>query len=478
MKHHIQHILFVIVASLTLSSCLGDNEDEIIYYDDAAITQFTLGNLNQYLQGKTFDGQDSTIVNTITGSDYKFTIDQINHQIYNTTPLPYGTDITKVTCTVTAKNGGVVMIQNIARDSIKVHSPNDSLDFTQPRAFTVQSNSTRNVEEYIVTINVKKQADNVFEWQQVNANNSFVGMTSIRAFEMDGRMYVVGSNELSSTIAYTDIDNGETWEQATPNINTPLPANMPENMAVANNRLYTIVNGQLISTYDGTHWQTGNATNAERLIGAYGNVIFGLTTDGNILSTSDEGKTWQTDELDAPTTLLPRRDINIVGQTLKTNTDAQRVLLIGNRDTEAYPNDKYATVWSRIIETGNNAPIYSWMHYSQAAEAPYQLPRLRNITTCPYDDGLIAIGGQPLGACQTLAFSAIYFSADAGLTWKEDSRLTLPKDFVNLANTFAMTVDSKNFVWLINAETGNIWRARLSQLAEEEQQTIFRTFKK
>ena len=106
-------VLLTCVATLT--SCLKDDEVDYSGYTDVAITQFTLGTLNRYVHttsSKT--GNDTTVVNTVTGSNYKMTIDHLNQRIYNVTPLPVGTDAKHVICTIGTKNGGVVALQLMA----------------------------------------------------------------------------------------------------------------------------------------------------------------------------------------------------------------------------------------------------------------------------------------------------------------------------------------------------------------------------
>ena len=70
--------LAVMAAVATMASCLKDNDDETSYTNDAAITQFTLGTLNRYTHSQTTAGNDTIIKSTITGSNYKMTI---NHQL-------------------------------------------------------------------------------------------------------------------------------------------------------------------------------------------------------------------------------------------------------------------------------------------------------------------------------------------------------------------------------------------------------------
>lgn len=478
MKRISLHITLLLAATIMMSSCLGDNEDETVYYGDAAITAFTLGKLNRYLHTTTYDGLDSIAKTNIDGTTYKFTIDQINHVIYNTDSLPYGTDISKVICTITSKNSGSVVIKSMTSDSVKYHNSADSVDFSQPRTFIVYSNNGVNAQEYTATVNVHKQQADQFEWQRTAVGSIFRDFRNMRALELNGRMYVVGSTETTASILYTDVSDGQAWHTATPNISTPLTADAYKNTIVHNGKLYMLNGNNIISSADGTAWNEETTTTIRQLLGSDGKLVFAFDGDGNIVSSADNCQTWTANKLDDSNTLLPTQDISLVARPLATNPDIRRVVLVGNRSIGTYPQDANAVVWSRLIENDESAPQYEWMYYGESSSALYKAPRQNNLTVMAYDNGMIAIGGQPAGSCTVAAFSAIYYSADGGITWKKDSRMSLPEGFVSTATTFCATVDSQNHIWLFSPATGEIWRARLSQLGWQDTQTIFRTKKK
>ena len=78
MKRKFFAFILLLSAGLSLSSCLSSDDDtNIEYTHDTAITAFSLGTMNRYYLGKTSDGtMDSTYATTIAGSNYKFYIDQ------------------------------------------------------------------------------------------------------------------------------------------------------------------------------------------------------------------------------------------------------------------------------------------------------------------------------------------------------------------------------------------------------------------
>ena len=72
-------ILFVALFSalFVFASCLKGDDNETITYSDTAITAFSLGNLKYPKHGKTKKGADTIFQVKLTGSNYKFYIDQI-----------------------------------------------------------------------------------------------------------------------------------------------------------------------------------------------------------------------------------------------------------------------------------------------------------------------------------------------------------------------------------------------------------------
>ena len=158
----------VLITLVTLASCISSNETEMTLYDDAAITAFSLGTLNRYVHLTSSTGGDSIIKKTLTGSNYKFHIDQIARTIYNTDSLPVGTDKAHVICLLSTKNSGMALIKDTDSDSLRYYSSSDSIDFTQPRQFIIYASDGSGSNTYTVTINVHQEEANEFVWKQTD----------------------------------------------------------------------------------------------------------------------------------------------------------------------------------------------------------------------------------------------------------------------------------------------------------------------
>ena len=160
----------IAIASLLLASCLKSSDEETVSYSDTAIVSFSLGTLDRYVTTKAKDGvTDSTYKTTVTGSAYKFYIDQHACRIYNVDSLPKGTDVAHVLCNVTGKNSGVVVIKSLTSDSLRYYSSSDSIDFTSQREFRVYANNGSGFRAYTVSVNVHQEEADDFKWTRVTS---------------------------------------------------------------------------------------------------------------------------------------------------------------------------------------------------------------------------------------------------------------------------------------------------------------------
>ena len=165
LMRQIKTICFLLSTLAMTASCLSSSNSEATLYSDAAITTFSLGTLNRYLHTTSESGGDSIYKTTLTGSNYRFHIDQVMHEIYNTDSLPIGTDLEHVLVSLTSKNNGTVLIQDTAdADVLTYYSSSDSIDFIRPRTFRVYASDGTGSTEYKVSVNKHQEEGDVFVW--------------------------------------------------------------------------------------------------------------------------------------------------------------------------------------------------------------------------------------------------------------------------------------------------------------------------
>lgn len=416
-----------------MASCMSSNDSTSTTYSDAAITSFTLGTLTRYLHTISKSGGDSIYKQTVTGSSYKFHIDQNLRLIYNTDSLPIGTSVNKVLCTVGSKNYGTIFIQDEAdENTLNFYSSTDSIDFTNPRKFIVYSNdNTGNHSDYTVKVNVHKEDAGEFVWHQLDVSEELKELNDLEAYYWAGTMYLMGTVGENTKIYEVDKNGKLVHNEEIKNI---LPSGI------------------------------------KRWIGSTEGEIYALSTDDKLMISTDGGLTWQQDLLDDDEALMPVRDIAFVSYPLDYATNTEYALMVGNRDKEKYADDDIAMVWRKIVDNDEYTPEGRWTYMDHAANNIYALPNLEHLSLVVYDDGILAIGAAEKEGEEWTPYTKIYQSRDDGITWKYNSSYQLPEDFDSSTTSVAMAVDDDMNLWLFCGQTGEVWRGRLNKLGWEFQE--------
>lgn len=450
MRKNISWLALLTATVLTLSSCLGDNDDsDYTYYSDTAITAFTLGTVKRYLASTTTAGNDTTLSSTVTGSAYAFVIDQAKAQIYNNDSLPYGCDVEAVLATISSKNSGYIYLKSLTSDTLSYYSSSDSIDFTEPRTLRVVAQDAQHYRDYTVTVNVHKQLEGEFQWTQLDAFPADLSASSgLKAAAGDGKLFLLQS-EGSTTSVYA-YNNG-TWSFCTPNINTPLVADAYKSALVWKGYLYIVNNGTVLRCTDGSTWeQRGTDTTIKQLVAASDTELYAITDTGLAAST-DGGATWTAETLADDATLLPSEGNGFSCQAVKTNEQIDRVTFVG---TSA--SDTYAKAWTRLADYSTNPVASAWSYIDVAGDTSQALRNMQSLTMLPYNNSLLAFGYTG-GAMATPRVSI-----DNGIVWRTDTTYALP-DTLETNGTFAVAVDANSYLWLVT-DKGQVWRGRLNDL--------------
>jgi len=424
----IKLICMLLVAMAGMTSCLSSSDNETTTYTDGAISYFALGTMNRYIHTTNSTGGDSIYKTTFTGSSYAFHIDQINRRIFNTDSLPIGTDVAHVLVSLSTKNNGVVLIQNLEdENTLTYYSTTDSIDFTNPRKFLVYpSDGSGEKSEYTVQLNVHKEVADSFVWHQRPNSEILKSLCNVEAQYWNGDIYVSGDlGDLQKT--YKLEADGELTEfMSSANV-------LPEGI--------------------------------KKWIGVTSKEVYALSTDNRLMISRDRGKTFEEDSLDEDASMLPVQDIAFVSYSMYYATNTEYALMVGNRSVDTYPQEKTAMVWRKIVDNDEHTPEGIWT-YMAAAKDAYALPRLQHLSLVYYDDGILAIGGACYGEGVISApYDCIYQSRDNGITWKNSTAYQLPDGFDSTTTSVGMLVDDEYNLWLFCGGTGQIWRGRLNKMA-------------
>lgn len=414
MTYRFSPVLIMVSAIILLSSCLdGDNEDNTTYYDDTAISAFSLGTLAIKLHTTASDGvTDSTYYSTITGSNYRFYIDQLTANIYNPDSLPAGTDPSHVLATITTLNSGTAILNlrsQSGQDSLAYYSSSDSIDFTDPVRIRVYNMRATAYREYTVTVNVHREKPDSFAWHST-AVEGLEGVTGRRLVTMNGHAMLFGYRD-GAPVAFERADGGQWAATAT------------------------------------------SLTTDSTLLGDSENSSYALR-DGAIWR-STGGGAWVRDSLDDSADNLPEGAASLIVKASNVNDGTCNLTLVGNRDGRT-------VVWGKVEEPDNAGN--PWYYYGPDEYNRKTLPYLGNVRATAYDGGILATGGD---------FTAVYFSPDAGLTWEASSVYTLPEEFGYEAAHFTFCTDDNNIMYITKDGSGEIWSGRLARLGWKQEDTVF-----
>ncbi|MBR2301407.1 MAG: hypothetical protein IKA41_05575 [Bacteroidaceae bacterium] len=450
-KRQIIHtILFSLI--FVLSSCLGSDE-EVLNSPYAALRYFSLDEMIRYESIKTDAGKDSLIKYIVPGEYYPFIIDQKAKRVYNPNPLPYNTDVSKVTAV--AQNDGALYVYNDSVENFEYFSSSDSLDYTKPRRFMVASLDGTYKQEYTITVNVYDKEPEAISWRKVQAPSAVMPLSMV---QLSDKIYLFSKQSDGAPVAHTTtMAAGLQWSDA--QSLATLPANaLLENVVAFDGKLYVSADNALYSSTNGIEWaNVGASRNISSLL---------LATDDELWALSGDSVVCSTDAADFSaiqplTDKFPVKNISSAKYPLRTNPYITRNLLIG------YPEglkNIQPVVWGKL--SGEQG----WVDYSEGGNVDFSCPSFDKMAVLYYDNRLFAFGGAAKrGDEEIAAFSNFYISSDNGLTWIADiKKAMLPSELLGSEASFAAMVDSDKYIWIVSGgENCTVWRGILNRFAYE-----------
>lgn len=448
MKRKFFAFIALITATLSLSSCLSSDETTVEYTHDTAITAFSLGSLDRYT--KTKAGKDTLLKANVTGSDYKFYIDQAQRKIYNVDSLPAGTRTAAVLATITSKNSSPVILMHAKQttnlDSAAYYSSTDSINFSEPRLIRVYSSDYSAYAEYQVTVNVHKELPYEFKWHELAQNNSqLAAFSDLKAVACGDYIYVFGKTAEGTKVLKSAINDGSAWSPIM--MTESLSSGAYQSAVALEGKLYISDGGKVYASADAATWTlvSGNA-DVKQLIGASSKYLYAYTAAGISVS-KDKGASWEQEKLDTDADYLPTQNISMNVAGVLSAKNVENVMLMGTRDKAL--NDTVATTWLRTVDYDVNAEAGQWNYLEIENNKSGKMPWLEQVITCAADTGFVALGSN----------GKWYKSQNAGLTWKQDKMVVLPAKFAT-EGRFAFCRDKQHYYWIIR--NGYVWRGRFN----------------
>lgn len=450
MKRKFFAFIALITATLSLSSCLSSDDDlNVEYTHDTAITAFSLGTLDQW--GKTKDGtKDSLYKAVVAGANYKFYIDQATRQIYNVDSLPCGVRDTAILATISSKNSSPILLMDINKtDSVAAYySSSDSINFSKPRFIRVYSSDYSAYAQYQVTVNVHKELPYEFKWHELAQNNSqLAAFSDLKAVACGDSIYVFGKTAEGTKVLKSAINDGSAWSPIMMNVS--LSSDAYQSAVALDDKLYIADGGKVYASADAATWKVVSENpDIKQLIGASSKYLYAYTyTAAGISVSKDKGVSWKQEKLDTDADSLPTQNISMNVAGVLSAKNVENVMLMGTRDKAL--NDAIATTWLRTVDYDENAEAGQWNYLEIEKNQSGKMPCLDQVITCAADTGFVALGSN----------GKWYKSQDAGLTWTQDKKVALPSEF-GTAGRFAFCRDKQHYYWIIR--NGYVWRGRFN----------------
>lgn len=442
MKRKFFAFIALITATLSLSSCLSSDETTVEYTHDTAITAFSLGSLDRYT--KTKAGKDTLLKANVTGSDYKFSIDQVQRLIYNVDSLPAGTRTTAVLATITSKNSSPVILMHAKQtenlDSAAYYSSTDSINFSEPRFIRVYSSDYSAYAQYKVIVNVHKELPYEFKWHELAQNNSqLAAFSDLKAVACGDDIYVFGKTAEGTKVLKSAINDGNVWSSITMKVS--LSSDAYQSAVALDGKLYISDGGKVYASADAATWtKVSENADIKQLIGASSKNLYAYTATGIAVS-KNQGVSWEAEKLDTDADFLPKQNISMNVAGVLSAKDVENVMLLGTNDT-------IATTWLRTVDYANEDGQWNYLEIENNKSG--KMPWLDQVITCAADTGFVALGSN----------GKWYKSQDAGLTWKQDAMVVLPAKFFATEGRFAFCRDKQHYYWIIR--NGYVWRGRFN----------------
>lgn len=444
MKRKFFAFIALITATLSLSSCLSSDETTVEYTHDTAITAFSLGSLDRYT--KTKAGKDTLLKANVTGSDYKFYIDQAQRLIYNVDSLPCGVRDTAMLATISSKNSSPILLMDINKtDSVAAYySSSDSINFSKPRFIRVYSSDYSAYAQYKVIVNVHKELPYEFKWHELAQNNSqLAAFSDLKAVACGDDIYVFGKTDEGTKVLKSAINNGSAWSSITMNVG--LSSDAYQSAVALDGELYIADGGKVYASADAAIWTVvSDNADIKQLIGASSKNLYAYTATGISVS-EDKGVNWKAEKLDTDKAYLPKQNISMNVAGVLSAKDVENVMLLGTRDKAL--KDTVATTWLRTVDYANEDGQWNYLEIENNKSG--KMPWLDQVITCAADTGFVALGSN----------GKWYKSQNAGLTWKQDKMVVLPAKFAT-EGRFAFCRDKQHYYWIIR--NGYVWRGRFN----------------
>ena len=446
MRKYISIISFVITCFLFVfvSSCIKD--DEVENSPTCVITSISVNDITTYLTTKASDGTDSLYTRTISGSNIKFNIDQVNGRIYSIDSLPSWTNLKRVVASFSYVGELYAMW---GADSIyyPISNGKDSLDLSTPLDLLVVATDGISSKHYTAVIyRYTANADSLL-WTEPTYFD-FQPTSNSKLIAANDQLYLFADEEGKPTVRYGDID-GSAW-LIYPELTTTATHLDCQSVQYYNGKFYALdTDGTIYTSTDGVTWEATSTRTVQKLLAADRFYLYAF--DGSQIIATADLNTWTANgnrHLD----MLPEQYITSTAYDTRTNSNLQVNVMAGL--TSQHVDN--AVVWYKIAAK-EQASNQQWDYITVSSENQYPLPALNHLAIFHYNDALYALGGDN---------KTFYKSEDNGITWKQVTEYQFPPAALKANKPVSIAV-SGDYIIMIQASdegTATMWKGKINKL--------------
>ena len=388
-------------------------------------------------------------IDTIYGKYYNFSIDQLNHVIFNADSLPIGADTLLNNIAIDTFSSQGIITSGLLDSILIVGNKADLTPAINKKglSFRIYSKDGLKYTEYSLQINVHKQDPDSLTWKQI------VGLPAeLEASKATDLKVLVKGDELlilteGNLLVRSDVSKADAY-QWTKSTMKGLPADaVLESTLCYVDTLYMLTkSGDVYNSPNGETWQRNDVLSGgvKNLLAAF---TFQLTAIREVEGqdvfclTSASTQPWADGE--ALTDEFP--DERISSLVYVSGTGVERAILVGQPSEE----DEALVPWMTL--DGDD-----WGDMSTPTD--YYCPAMDHPVVMLYD-GFFYIIGDDL---ETM------YESIGGLVWGETvGKFQLPAAVKGHEN-YAIDVDDDDFIWLLvvgnDGESTQLWRGRLNEL--------------
>ena len=388
-------------------------------------------------------------IDSIYGKHYSFSIDQLNHVIFNADSLPLGSDtlLNSIAIDTFSASGyitsglldSIVIVGNKADLTPAINKPG--------LTFKIISSDASRSQEYSLQINVHKEDPEAASWMRIaKLPTEFLAARSTdqKVLIKGDELFVLLRGDL---LLKADISDESSYSWGIHNMaGLPADAMLHSTLCYADTLYLISASGDVYNSENGEVWQKNETLSGGviSLLAAFSDKLTAIReVDGEqyYCLTSASTKGWTDGE--HVQSGFPTKKVS--SDVYLSSTGVERAILVGT----PLKTDDRIVPWMTIDGDDWGAMTTDTEYYCPPFENPVVI----------YYNKFFYIWGNELDEM---------YESMGGLVWgKSVGKFQLPLE-VSGHKQYAMTVDTSNFIWLLVIGDGDedtqLWRGRLNKL--------------